>query len=188
MKEKKSILRGCPTWAFLMAVGLVAFLCFGCDAVDTPIPPSDETTQGDQITEEASVEEDTLRSTDDVYDVEDETNAEVSGDTDAPDAPDDQEPASSESASTDEDRESTAEPPTAAPEEPTESVTEATTQEPEFLAYDAYHAMSAAEQEAHFNSFESPAAFFEWYNAAKAKYLEEHPNAEIGPDGSIILP
>ena len=180
MKQKKSILRGCPTWAFLMAVGLVAFLCFGCDTVDTPIPPSDETTQGDQITEDASVEEDTLLSTEKA---DDETDSKVQDESDDPHR---QETTPFES--TDDEPEAPTEPTTNSPETPTGPSTEAATGEPEFLSYDAYHAMSAAEQEAHFNSFATPAEFFEWYNAAKAKYLEEHPNVEIGPDGTIIIP
>lgn len=182
MKQKKSILRGCHAGAFLVAVGIVTFLCLGCHTANMPIESHDETTRGDQITEEASVESDTLVSTDEVGE---ETNDAVSDETVGSDDP---EPSSSESSSTDAGQDSPAESTTGRPEEPIESVTEATTAEPEFLSYDAYHAMSAAEQEAHFNSFDSPAAFFEWYNAAKAKYLEEHPNAEIGPDGSIILP
>ena len=56
------------------------------------------------------------------------------------------------------------------------------------MSYEAYQAMSAEEQEAHFNSFASPADFFAWYNAAKDKFLAENPGIEIGPDGSPIIP
>lgn len=50
--------------------------------------------------------------------------------------------------------------------------------------YEWYHALSGEEQEAYMESFESTAAFFKWYNAAKAEYEAQHPSIEIG-DGVI---
>ena len=47
--------------------------------------------------------------------------------------------------------------------------------------------MSGAEQQEYMMSFSSIEAFFEWFNAAKAKYDAEHPSIEIGGDGSIDL-
>lgn len=55
------------------------------------------------------------------------------------------------------------------------------------LSYEEYIAMSGEEQQKYFESFESVEAFFEWYNAAKAKYDEENESIEIGGDGSIDL-
>lgn len=52
--------------------------------------------------------------------------------------------------------------------------------------YEAYHAMSGAEQKAYLESFESIEAFFEWYNAAKAEYEAAHPSIEI-ENGSVDL-
>ena len=46
--------------------------------------------------------------------------------------------------------------------------------------------MSGTEQAAFMNTFESIPAFFEWRNAAKAKYEEEQDRIEIG-DGEIDL-
>lgn len=52
--------------------------------------------------------------------------------------------------------------------------------------YEAYHAMSGAEQKAYLESFESIEAFFEWYNAAAAEYEAAHPDIEI-ENGSVDL-
>ena len=54
------------------------------------------------------------------------------------------------------------------------------------VTYEEYIAMSGEEQQKYMNSFSSIEAFFEWYNAAKAKYDAEHPSIEIG-DGEIDL-
>ena len=54
--------------------------------------------------------------------------------------------------------------------------------------FEAYYAMSPAEQEAFYLSFSKPTDFFAWYNAAKDKYLEEHPGVELGPGGVIPTP
>lgn len=53
--------------------------------------------------------------------------------------------------------------------------------------YEEYTAMSGEEQQEFFNSFDSPADFFEWYNAAKAEYEASQEKIEIGDDGSIDL-
>ncbi len=55
------------------------------------------------------------------------------------------------------------------------------------ITYEEYMAMSGAEQQEYMMSFSSIEAFFEWFNAAKAKYDAEHPSIEIGGDGSIDL-
>lgn len=60
--------------------------------------------------------------------------------------------------------------------------------EPEEIPYEVYLAMTAQEQEDYFNRFSSVESFFIWYNAAKEKYLEENPDIEIGPGGSIPIP
>lgn len=50
--------------------------------------------------------------------------------------------------------------------------------------YEWYHSLSGEEQEAYMDSFESVAAFFDWYNAAKAEYDALHPEIEI--DDNVI--
>lgn len=46
--------------------------------------------------------------------------------------------------------------------------------------YEWFNALPGEEQEAYMQSFESIAAFFEWYNAAKAEYDELHPSIDVG--------
>lgn len=70
-------------------------------------------------------------------------------------------------------------PETSVPAEPAETVAKTT-------EYEWFHALSGEEQEAYMDSFDSIAAFFEWYNAAKAEYEELHPSIEVG-DGNIDL-
>jgi len=180
MKQKKTILLLSVVLALLVVVGIVIFLCVGCDTTDTPHGSGHDTTTGDQITEGASEEEDTTASAD-APDRESDA-----AETDGEEEPDESR-APSENATPDDPKDST-EPVTNAPDEPTESTTHAPDAEPEPLSYEAYQAMSAEEQEAHFNSFASPADFFAWYNAAKDKFLAENPGIEIGPDGSPIIP
>ncbi len=52
--------------------------------------------------------------------------------------------------------------------------------------YEKYQAMSGAEQQAFFESFDDPAAFFEWLNAARDEYNALYPAVEIG-NGEIDL-
>lgn len=53
--------------------------------------------------------------------------------------------------------------------------------------YERYMNMSAEDQEAYFNSFDSPAEFFDWYNKAKQEYEESRDVIEVGPDATIDL-
>lgn len=55
------------------------------------------------------------------------------------------------------------------------------------VTYEEYISMSGSEQQKYFESFESPEAFFAWYNDAKAKYEAENPSIEIGGDEEIDL-
>jgi len=53
--------------------------------------------------------------------------------------------------------------------------------------WEEYQALTPAAQQAYFESFADPGAFFVWYDAAKAAYDAAHPSIEIGPGGSIDL-
>lgn len=53
--------------------------------------------------------------------------------------------------------------------------------------YERYMNMSAEDQEAYFNSFASPAEFFDWYNKAKQEYEDSRNVIEVGPDATIDL-
>lgn len=53
--------------------------------------------------------------------------------------------------------------------------------------YEKYMNMSAEDQEAYFNSFSSPAEFFDWYNKAKQEYEDSRDVIEVGPDATIDL-
>lgn len=55
------------------------------------------------------------------------------------------------------------------------------------VTYESYNKMSAEEQYAFIQTFESPADFALWYHEEKAKYDAEHPPIEIGPGGNIDL-
>lgn len=50
--------------------------------------------------------------------------------------------------------------------------------------YEEYEAMTGKEQVAFAKTFESNEAFFEWYNAAKEEYEQQHPTIEI--DGNSV--
>ena len=52
------------------------------------------------------------------------------------------------------------------------------------LDYETFVALDPAVQRAYMESFESMDAFFEWYNAAKETYEQEHPALDVG-DGVI---
>ena len=72
----------------------------------------------------------------------------------------------------------------------TPTPTVAPTQAPEddgVVTYEEYNNMTVDEQKAHFESFEDMAAFFEWYNNAKAEHEVKNPAIEIGGDGTIDL-
>ena len=55
------------------------------------------------------------------------------------------------------------------------------------MSYAAYCAMSAEEQYAFMQSFESPEAFLNWYNAAKAAYDASNPVHVLQPGDVIDL-
>lgn len=52
------------------------------------------------------------------------------------------------------------------------------------IDYETFTAMDPALQRQYMESFESMDAFFEWYNAAKEAYEQEHPAIDVG-DGVI---
>ena len=54
------------------------------------------------------------------------------------------------------------------------------------IDYEAFIAMTPAQQRAYMESFESIDAFFAWYNAAKEAYEKDHPAIDVG-DGVIDL-
>lgn len=56
---------------------------------------------------------------------------------------------------------------------------------PTDYTWEEYLALPAAEKEAFFNSFASPADFVEWQNKAMAEYEESHPDIEA--DGSVNI-
>jgi hypothetical protein len=170
---------------FVIGTGITLFS--GCDSVGSPDDTHRDTAMGDQITEDPSPDRETVPSTEgfgtesDVVETDEEKNPEAS-----------QAPSTEATAS---EPENPQEPATQEPEEndkpgtdPEDTTAEAETTSPESLDFEGYNAMSAEEQEAFFLSFDSPADFFEWYNAAKEKYQEENPGIEIGPDGVIPLP
>lgn len=69
--------------------------------------------------------------------------------------------------------------PTTRPTEPVQGTEPA-------MDYETYINLSATEQKAYRESFESLAAFFEWYNAEKKEYEAQKPEIEVG-NGSIDL-
>ena len=52
--------------------------------------------------------------------------------------------------------------------------------------YEKYQAMSGEEQQAFFESFDDPAAFFAWLNNARAEFEAMYPGIDVG-DGEIDL-
>lgn len=51
--------------------------------------------------------------------------------------------------------------------------------DPSDLTYAEYREMSSEEKTAHYYSFESVDAFYEWYNKAYAEWLEEQDREQI---------
>ena len=79
-------------------------------------------------------------------------------------------------------------PPTEAPQ-PSETTPPTETPQPETKPqseYETFQNMSAADQQAHMESFDSMDAFFDWYNNAKAEYEAANPPIDIG-NGSIDM-
>ena len=54
------------------------------------------------------------------------------------------------------------------------------------IGYEEFQSMSPKEQQEYMESFPSIEAFFEWYNEAKERYLEENPPIDID-DGNVDL-
>ena len=55
---------------------------------------------------------------------------------------------------------------------------------PEVLK-DGPFALTGEQQQAVVNEFSSPEMFLKWFKAAEAKYKAEHPDIEIGGDGTV---
>lgn len=53
------------------------------------------------------------------------------------------------------------------------------------ITYEMYMAMSGEEQQAVIAQFGSVEDFMVWFNAVKAIYEAEHPDIEVGGDGSV---
>lgn len=53
------------------------------------------------------------------------------------------------------------------------------------LTYESYNAMTGEMQQKVIAAFADPAEFVKWYHAAEAQYKAEHPDIEIGTDGSV---
>jgi hypothetical protein len=187
MKQKKTILLCCILVMLLLVMGAGIVLLSGCRTAGSGEETQRDTATGDQITEEPSSDRETASSTEGT--VETPETAE----TDEVKNPEEsQAPATEATAG---ESEPSREPDTEDPEGNDKSETDSEdtaggepTTDPELPDFAEYSAMSAEEQEAFFRSFDSPADFFVWYNAAKEKYQEEHPDIEIGPDGIIPLP
>lgn len=75
---------------------------------------------------------------------------------------------------------------TTQPDPETEETTAPAKPAPSQTAYEAYEAMSAAQQRDFMMSFETIEKFFDWYNNAKAEYDKAHPDIEIG-DGKVDI-
>ena len=86
------------------------------------------------------------------------------------------EPQETEEEPSDGEQESTKPADTSKPTEPAAKVTE----------YEWFNALSGEEQEAYMETFDSIAAFFDWYNAAKAEYEALYPSIDIG-DANIDI-
>ena len=55
------------------------------------------------------------------------------------------------------------------------------------LKWEEFYDLSPEAKDAYKNSFASKDAFFDWMIDAQDKFTEEHPNIEIGADGTIDL-
>lgn len=59
--------------------------------------------------------------------------------------------------------------------------------EPGKMTYETFYALSPEQKDEYLNSFESYGDFFLWLIAAQEEFRQEHPEIEIGPDGTIDL-
>jgi len=75
---------------------------------------------------------------------------------------------------------------------PTSSTNSNTPEEPDIqpnteMTYEEFQQLTPAQMRAFEESFESKEAFFEWYNAAKAKYEAENPTITPDENGVVDL-
>lgn len=82
--------------------------------------------------------------------------------------------------------ETTTPPETSLPTEP-DQPSEPPERDPSDYTYEEYNAMSAQERQAFTRRFESIAAFWDWYDAAKAQYDSTRETIEIGGGDGIDL-
>ena len=70
---------------------------------------------------------------------------------------------------------------TAKPSTPSGDIT------PGSLKWEEFYALSSEAKDAYLHSFKDYDAFYEWMIAAQAQFKIDHPDIEIGPNGSIDL-
>lgn len=61
------------------------------------------------------------------------------------------------------------------------------TPEGKTLKYEEFYALSPEQKDAYLNSFADYGAFYEWLIVAQQQFTKDHPDIEIGPNGSIDL-
>lgn len=59
--------------------------------------------------------------------------------------------------------------------------------DPQMLSYEDFYALAPDKKDEFLHSFENYDLFYEWLVDAQAKFTKEHPDIEIGPNGSIDL-
>lgn len=60
-------------------------------------------------------------------------------------------------------------------------------EEPENTKYETFYALSSEQKDEFLNRFENYEAFYHWLIEAQERFKMEHPDIEIGPDGTIDL-
>ncbi len=71
--------------------------------------------------------------------------------------------------------------------EPQETEPEEQGKSPWDVTYEEYQNMSATEQRAHMEAFNSIDEFFTWHDTAKKKHEAENPDIEVG-GGDVVIP